>query len=108
MIPTVFNLCAGDSMMVLESKVKCSHLLCRNMSRSFIFNSILSLAFSSGPIILAIGTQRAKFRKELETFFTYVGRDEVDERGLSLGIHEKVEEVNRDAEVTEIMTLEEN
>lgn len=37
-----------------------------------------------------------------------MGRDEVDEHDAFVKrIHEKVEEVNRDAEVTEIMTLEE-
>ena len=37
-----------------------------------------------------------------------MGRDEVDEHDTFVKrIHEKVEEVNRDAEVTEIMTLEE-
>ena len=46
--------------------------------------------------------------KELETFFTYVEREEVDENDdFVKRIHEKVKEVNRDAEVTEIMTIEE-
>ena len=37
-----------------------------------------------------------------------MGRDEVDEHDAFVKrIHEKVEEVNRDTEVTEIMTLEE-
>ena len=37
-----------------------------------------------------------------------MGRDEVDEHDAFVKrIHEKVEEVNRDAEVTEIMTIEE-
>ena len=37
-----------------------------------------------------------------------MGRDEVDEHDAFVKrIHEKVEEVNRDAEVAEIMTLEE-
>ena len=37
-----------------------------------------------------------------------MGRDEVDEHDAFVKrIHEKVEEVNRDTEVTEIMTIEE-
>ena len=61
-----------------------------------------------GPIILAIDCPKGKIPKEPETFFTYVEREEVDENDdFVKRIHEKVEEVNRDAEVTEIMTIEE-
>ena len=59
-------------------------------------------------IILAIDCPKGKIPKELETFFTYVEREEVDESDdFVKRIHEKVEEVNRDTEVTEIMTIEE-
>ncbi len=71
-------------------------------------NLQLQLADEAYTIILAIDCPKGKIPKELETFFTYVGRDEVDEHDAFVKrIHEKVEEVNRDAEVTEIMTLEE-
>ena len=59
-------------------------------------------------IILAINCPKGKIPKELETFFTYVECEEVDENDdFVKRIHEKVEEVNRDTEVTEIMTIEE-
>ena len=59
-------------------------------------------------IILAIDCPKGNIPKELETFFTYVEREEVDENDdFVKRIHEKVEEVNRDTEVTEIMTIEE-
>ena len=59
-------------------------------------------------IILAINCPKGKIPKELETFFTYVEREEVDENDdFVKRIHEKVEEVNRDTEVTQIMTIEE-
>ena len=71
-------------------------------------NLQLQLNDETYTIILAIDCPKGKIPKELETFFTYVGRDEVDEHDAFVKrIHEKVEEVNRDAEVTEIMTLEE-
>ena len=71
-------------------------------------NLQLQLADEAYTIILAIDCPKGKIPKELETFFTYVGRDEVDEHDAFVKrIHEKVEEVNRDAEVTEIMTIEE-
>ena len=59
-------------------------------------------------IILAIDCPKGKIPKELETFFTYVGSGEVDENDAFVKrIHERVEEVNRDSEVLEIMTIEE-
>ncbi len=59
-------------------------------------------------IILAIDCPKGKIPKKLETFFTYVECEEVDENDdFVKRIHEKVEEVNRDMEVTEIMTIEE-
>ena len=59
-------------------------------------------------IILAIDCPKGKILKELETFFTYVKHEEVDENDdFVKRIHEKVEEVNRDTEVTQIMTIEE-
>ena len=71
-------------------------------------NLQLQLNDETYTIILAIDCPKGKIPKELETFFTYVGRDEVDEHDAFVKrIHEKVEEVNRDTEVTEIMTLEE-
>ena len=71
-------------------------------------NLQLQLADEAYTIILAIDCPKGKIPKELETFFTYVGRDEVDEHDVFVKrIHEKVEEVNRDAEVIEIMTIEE-
>ena len=59
-------------------------------------------------IILAIDCPRGKIPKELESFFTYVKSETVDESDVFVKrIHQKVEEANRDAEVTEIMTIEE-
>ena len=71
-------------------------------------NLQLQLDDEAYTIILAIDCPKGKIPKELETFFTYVEREEVDENDdFVKRIHEKVEEVNRDAEVTEIMTIEE-
>ena len=71
-------------------------------------NLQLQLNDETYTIILAIDCPKGKIPKELETFFTYVEREEVDESDdFVKRIHEKVEEVNRDAEVTEIMTIEE-
>ena len=71
-------------------------------------NLQLQLNDETYTIILAIDCPKGKIPKELETFFTYVEREEVDENDdFVKRIHEKVEEVNRDAEVTEIMTIEE-
>ena len=68
----------------------------------------LQLNDETYTIILAIDCPKGKIPKELETFFTYVEREEVDENDdFVKRIHEKVEEVNRDTEVTEIMTIEE-
>ena len=64
-------------------------------------NLQLQLNDETYTIILAIDCPKGKIPKELETFFTYVGRDEVDEHDAFVKrIHEKVEEVNRDAEVS--------
>ena len=71
-------------------------------------NLQLQLDDETYTIILAIDCPKGKIPKELETFFTYVEREEVDENDdFVKRIHEKVEEVNRDTEVTEIMTIEE-
>ena len=71
-------------------------------------NLQLQLNDETYTIILAINCPKGKIPKELETFFTYVEREEVDENDdFVKRIHEKVEEANRDAEVTEIMTIEE-
>ena len=71
-------------------------------------NLQLQLNDESYTIILAIDCPKGKIPRELETFFTYVEREEVDENDdFVKRIHEKVEEVNRDAEVIEIMTIEE-
>ena len=71
-------------------------------------NLQLQLNDETYTIILAIDCPKGKIPKELETFFTYVEREEVDENDdFVKRIHEKVEEVNQDAEVTEIMTIEE-
>ena len=71
-------------------------------------NLQLQLNDETYTIILAIDCPKGKIPKELETFFTYVEREEVDENDdFVKRIHEKVEEVNRNAEVTEIMTIEE-
>ena len=62
-------------------------------------NLQLQLNDESYTIILAINCPKGKIPKELETFFTYVEREEVDESDdFVKRIHEKVEEVNRDAE----------
>ena len=71
-------------------------------------NLQLQLDDETYTIILAIDCPKGKVPRELETFFTYVEREEVDENDdFVKRIHEKVEEVNRDAKVTEIMTIEE-
>ena len=71
-------------------------------------NLQLQLNDETYTIILAIDCPKGKIPRELETFFTYVEREEVDENDdFVKRIHEKVEEVNRDTEVTEIMTIEE-
>ena len=71
-------------------------------------NLQLQLNDETYTIILAIDCPKGKIPKEPETFFTYVEREEVDENDdFVKRIHEKVEEVNRDAKVTEIMTIEE-
>ena len=71
-------------------------------------NLQLQLDDETYTIILAIDCPKGKVPRELETFFTYVEREEVDENDdFVKRIHEKVKEVNRDTEVTEIMTIEE-
>ena len=69
-------------------------------------NLQLQLNDETYTIILAIDCPKGKIPRELETFFTYVEREEVDENDdFVKRIHEMVEEVNRDTEVTEIMTI---
>ena len=71
-------------------------------------NLQLQLSDETYTIILAIDCPRGKIPKELESFFTYVKSETVDENDAFVKrIHQKVEEANRDAEVTEIMTIEE-
>ena len=71
-------------------------------------NLQLQLSDETYTIILVINCPKGKIPKEPETFFTYVECKEVDENDdFVKRIHEKVEEVNRDAEVTEIMPIEE-
>ena len=71
-------------------------------------NLQLQLNDETYTIILAIDCPKGKILKELETFFTYVKHEEVDENDdFVKRIHEKVEEVNRDAEVTQFMTIDE-
>ena len=71
-------------------------------------NLQLQLNDETFTIILAIDCPKGKIPKELETFFTYVDSGEVDESDAFVKrIHERVEEVNRDSEVLEIMTIEE-
>ena len=82
----------------------------KNYKRYILIDKNLQLQLNDETytIILAINCPKGKIPKELETFFTYVEREEVDENDdFVKRIHEKVEEVNRDAEVTEIMTIEE-
>ena len=71
-------------------------------------NLQLKLNDETYTIILAIDCPKGKIPKELESFFAYVESDEVDESDdFVKRIHQKVEEANRNAEVTEIMTIEE-
>ena len=74
------------------------------------FDSNLQLKLNDGAytIILAIDCPKGKIPKEMESFFTYVDSGEVREGDDFVErIHQKVEEANRNAEVTEIMTIEE-
>ena len=71
-------------------------------------NLQLQLCDETYTIILAIDCPKGKIPKELETFFTYVDSGKVDESDTFIKrIHERVKEVNRDSEVIEIMTIEE-
>ena len=71
-------------------------------------NLQLKLNDGTYTIFLATDCPKGKIPKELESFFTYVGSGEVAENDdFVKRIHKKVEEANQDAEVTEIMTIEE-
>ena len=71
-------------------------------------NLQLKLNDEAYTIILAIDCPKGKIPKEMESFFTYVDSGEVSEKDdFVKRIHQKVEEANRNAEVTEIMTIEE-
>ena len=75
-----------------------------------MYDEKLSLHLGDGSytIILNIDCPKDKIPKELETFFAYVEKGEIaEDDGFVQQIHQKVEEANREAEVIEIMTLEE-
>ena len=68
----------------------------------------LHLGDGSYTIVLNIDCPKEKIPKELETFFAYVEKGEIAESDdFVQQIHQKVEEANRDVEVMEFMTLEE-
>ena len=63
----------------------------------------------SFTIILDVKSSQKKIPKELETFFAYVSDESISDNDEFIKeIHQRVEEANHDAEVIEIMTLEEN
>ena len=69
----------------------------------------LQLDDGSFTIILDVKSSQEKIPKELETFFAYVSDESIsDDDEFIKEIHQRVEEANHDAEVIEIMTLEEN
>ena len=71
-------------------------------------NLQLKLNDGTYTIFLATDCPKGKVPKELESFFTYVESGEVAENDdFVKRIHQKVEEANQDAEVNEIMTVEE-
>ena len=71
-------------------------------------NLQLKLNDGTYTIFLATDCPKGKIPKELESFFTYVESGEVAENDdFVKRIHQKVEEANQDAEVSEIMTIEE-
>ena len=75
---------------------------------NFARNLQLKLNDGTYTIFLATDCPKGKVPKELESFFTYVESGEVAENDdFVKRIHQKVEEANQDAEVTEIMTIEE-
>ena len=68
----------------------------------------LKLNDGTYTIFLATDCPKGKVPKELESFFTYVESGEVAKNDdFVKRIHQKVEEANQDAEVSEIMTIEE-
>ena len=75
-----------------------------------MYDEKLGLQLGDGgyTIILNIDCPKDKIPKELESFFAYVEKGEIAENDdFVQQIHQKVEEANQDAEVIEIMTLEE-
>ncbi len=72
-------------------------------------NLQLQLGDESYTIILDVKGSQEKIPKGLETFFDYVKSESVAEDDEFIKeIHQKVEEANLDAEVIEIMTIEED
>ncbi len=69
----------------------------------------LHLDDGSFTIILDVKSSQQKIPKELETFFAYVSDEFIsDDDEFIKEIHQRVEEANHDAEVIEIMTLDED
>ena len=69
----------------------------------------LQMGDENYTIVLDIKCPSGKIPKELESFFSYVSTEEIDEGDEFIKeIHQRVEEANHDAGVIEIMTLEEH
>ena len=69
----------------------------------------LQLGDENYTIVLDIKCPSGKIPKELESFFSYVSTEEIDEGDEFIKeIHQRVEEANHDAGVIEIMTLDED
>ena len=68
----------------------------------------LQMGDESFTIMLDVTCPREKVPKALEPFFTYVKDEIVEDDEFIAEIHEKVEKANHDAEVIEIMTLDED
>ena len=69
----------------------------------------LQMGDENYTIVLDIKCPSGKIPKELESFFSYVSTEEIDEGDEFIKeIHQRVEEANHDAGVIEIMSLEED
>jgi predicted transposase/invertase (TIGR01784 family) len=69
----------------------------------------LQMGDENYTIVLDIKCPSGKIPKELESFFSYVSTEEIDEGDEFIKeIHQRVEEANHDAGVIEIMTLDED
>ena len=69
----------------------------------------LKLGDGSFTILLDVKCPSGKIPKELESFFDYVAAEKIDDHDEFIKeIHQRVEEANQNAEVVEIMTLEED